>query len=145
MKTLLLIMLLGFTTLGVKSQDLRSLLNDAASTSNEIKQTNANIEDAKQRAEVVVNKKNYHNSHPCTYPEGHPEVCDAYERERVDLDNQSKIILDYWNKYDAQLRDLKTHLSLLNAKIRLLESCNCNSGNTIDDYNCLQRCYDGSR
>jgi len=145
MKTLLLIMLLGLITIEGYPQDIESMLKDVANASKEIQNLNIQIIDVKQRAQIAVNKKKYHNDHPCTFPEGHPEYCKDYENEKIELDNKCKEILNEWDKYEAQLKELNSKLSSLMPQIRKnksLSNCNCNGKTTIEEVQCYQSCFD---
>lgn len=118
--TLLSIPVLADADTPTTLDDVRGILGDAARTAQELKQVNEQLEDLTVRAKAWRRKLDAHNANGCTYPEGHPEACAAYERERKDLDTQKSALVTEAESYDSQRASLRSHFGILRARLRIV-------------------------
>src|SRR5882672_4839737 len=70
----------------VTEEDLNALLDKISQTSVELKKAEETLEELKPQIISFVGKRNTHDANRCSFPEGHPEVCAAYEEERLNLE-----------------------------------------------------------
>lgn len=65
--------------------DLKTMLGQAASTAEAIKKDNADLQTVYDQSAPVRAWKQRHEEHRCFFPDGHPEVCAAYDKEASDI------------------------------------------------------------
>jgi hypothetical protein len=150
MKTIFLTILLGLVTAIVHSQDIQDMLKQAASSAIAIKKVDSQITSVKDDADAFIIRRKNHDANPCKYPEGHPEVCDAYNKEAADLDLEGQGLLKNLNELEDEIRTLKWQHQLLLAKIRIQkvftgDKCGCSKkifSSLENEVYCYQICWD---
>jgi hypothetical protein len=98
--------------------ELQVVLVDAAKTTARIDTINAKILDASMRGKALAEDFAKHNAEPCEYPQGHPELCANYDRERIDLNLRVADLQKEWNGYDNQRKPLRAHFAELMTRLR---------------------------
>ena len=78
------------------SPELQLLLVDAAKTTARIDTLNAKVFDVSARGKALATDFGKHNAEPCEYPQGQPELCSNYDRERVDLNLRATALSKEW-------------------------------------------------
>ncbi len=97
---------------------LQLLLVDAAKTTARIDTLNARVFDVSARGKVLATDFGKHNAEPCEYPQGQPELCTNYDRERVDLNLRVAALQKEWAGYDGELKPLRSHFAALMTRLR---------------------------
>lgn len=132
----------------VTDDDLDAILDKVADTSIELKKVEDKMEKLKPRIIDFKKRRDTHDGNRCTYPEGHPEVCDAYERERKQLDKERDGLKDELDDNVQQQGILKSRMGLLRARIRimtmLLYACDCDGLKPEATTACWSQCFDAA-
>jgi hypothetical protein len=97
---------------------LNALLLDAGMTTRRIDMLSANILDASTRGKVLAADFARHNAEPCTYPQGQPELCANYDRERMDLNLRVADLQKEWAGYENERKPLRAHFATLMTRLR---------------------------
>ena len=97
---------------------LKALLLDAGTTVSRIDTLNARIYDASARGNEIKADFTKHNAEPCEYPQGHPELCANYDRERVDLNLRVADLQKEWNGYEKERKALRAQFAALMTRLR---------------------------
>lgn len=98
--------------------ELRALFIDAWTTSAQIDTVGVRIVGVSTRGKAVATEFAKHNAEPCEYPQGHPELCANYDRERVDLNLAVAALQKEWNSHEAERRTMRAHFATLMTRIR---------------------------
>lgn len=123
-RLLLLTMLTTALAIGARAQtpmtlaELRVLFIDAWTTAGRIDTLGAKILDASGRGKALAAEFARHNAEPCEYPQGHPELCANYDRERVDLNLRVADLQKEWAGYDNARKTLRSHFATLMTRLR---------------------------
>ncbi len=121
---LLAVVLLGGGTGALHGQspmtadELKALLTTAASKSHQIDSLNALYARSQQQAQTLVADYAKHNAEPCEYPQGQPELCASYDRERQDLGVRSAALQKEMKAIDAPRRMLRIEFADLMTRLR---------------------------
>jgi hypothetical protein len=97
---------------------LRALFVGAWTTSAAIDTLNVRILDVSGRGRALAADFAKHNAEPCEYPQGHPELCANYDRERMDLNLRVADLQKEWRGYEAERKPLRAHFATLMARLR---------------------------
>lgn len=128
--------------------DLKVLLDDAVQTARELKKVDEKLEKLKPQAIAWKQKLDQHNANQCTYPEGHPEVCAAYDEEARALTAERDRLRAAFAENDGQRRTLKNRLGILKARLRitaaLVYQCRCADLGPEEAKACWDRCFDNA-
>jgi hypothetical protein len=100
------------------SAELQVLLVDAAKTTAHIDTLNAKVFDVSARGKALATDFAKHNAEPCEYPQGQPELCANYDRERVDLGLRVAALQKEWAGYESELKPLRLHFAALMTRLR---------------------------
>jgi hypothetical protein len=100
------------------SNELQILLVDAAKTTARIDTLNAKVFDVSARGKATATDFAKHNAEPCEYPQGQPELCANYDRERIDLNLRVAELQKEWAGYEAELKPLRAHFAVLMTRLR---------------------------
>ncbi len=132
----------------VTEDDLNAILDKVADTSVELKKLEVKMENLKPRIDDFVKRRDTHDANRCTYPEGHPEDCQGYERERKQLDEERDGLKGELDDNVRQQGILKSRMGLLRARIRittmLLYACACDNLKPEATTACWSQCFDGA-
>lgn len=99
--------------------EIKSILDQAASTSREIKKAEGDQAKVDKRGKAWHQRLLRHNANPCTYPEGHPEKCAQYEREKESLEVERTTLLEELRELDGRKGTLKSRFGMLMARLRI--------------------------
>ena len=97
---------------------LHALLVDAGTTVARIDTLNGKILAASTRGKALAAEFAQHNAEPCEYPQGHPELCANYDRERVDLNLRVADLQKEWAGYETERKTLRGHFAALMTQLR---------------------------
>lgn len=129
-------------------EELNALLKGIALASVALKKNEEEMEDLKPRILSFAKKRAEHNANQCTYPPGHPEVCEAYEKQRLYLEEVQGILTTAFDKNVEQAGILKSNFGMLKARIRittmLLYACDCAGLKPEAATACWSQCFDGA-
>jgi len=98
--------------------ELKTLLATAATKSHEIDSLNTVFAGAQLRAQTLIADYAKHNAEPCEYPQGHPELCASYDRERQDLNLRSATLQKEMKAIDAPRRILRIEFADVMTRLR---------------------------
>jgi hypothetical protein len=123
---LLLALSVGLVTLSpadaqappMTADELHLLLIDAAKTTTRIDTLNAKVFDVSARGKLLATDFAKHNAEPCEYPQGQPELCANYDRERVDLGLRVAALQKEWTGYESELKPLRSHFAVIMTRLR---------------------------
>jgi len=102
----------------LKAVELKGIFDSAARVSHQIDSLNRRFAGTQQRAESLVADYRKHNEEPCEYPQGHPEMCDNYDRERQDLNYRSQELQKEMKAIDTPRRELRGRFAALMTRLR---------------------------
>lgn len=97
---------------------LNALLADASRTAQQIHTLDVKVLDASTRGKALAEEFARHNAEPCTYPQGQPELCANYDRERLDLTSRVAALQKEWSGYDNERKPLRAHFAALMTRLR---------------------------
>jgi hypothetical protein len=132
----------------VTAEDLTAILGDAVQTSRQLKKVDQRESELKTQVIDWKQRLDAHNSRPCTYPEGHSEVCDKYEQERGELEGERERLKASVAENEEQRRTFRTKLARLKARLKItavfLYRCRCADLGPEQAKACWDQCFDGA-
>jgi hypothetical protein len=103
--------------------ELGFIVTEASTTASAIEVIQVQIADVNNRGKALVERMKIHDAqYPpggCTYPEGHPEVCQPWVQAGRDLNTEMKSLISEYNADVGQKGMLKTHFGVLMARLRI--------------------------
>ena len=86
-------------------------LEEAVLAAQSLASLEAELNTTRAAARALIEERRAHDSNRCVYPEGRPEVCDAYNRAAEDLNRRSEALLAELARQEADLEAPRSRLS----------------------------------
>lgn len=133
----------------VTEKDLDAILDEVSHASVKLKKVEEEMEKLKPLIIDYKRRLATHNANKCVFTEGHSEVCDGYEKERVGLTNERDQLKIKFDHNVEQTGILKSNFGMIKARIRiltlLLYDCDCDEDRGPERATeCWSECLDGA-
>lgn len=102
----------------ISADSLRSIVTQARHISTEVRRLYWLDSDAQASAKALVDDFAKHNTAPCEYPQGQPELCGSYEAERVRLSSRSLQLQKEMTALATSRKTLQSQFDALMTRLR---------------------------